>query len=121
MNVSVDEQMIGTNARLSFIQYLPKKPKKWGVKVWVLADSANGYVPAFEIYTCAADGVEHGLAYVVVMHLMEDYVTLTVAVVYMLTIFIPLHSCLKTFSLEKQWHVVLYGQIGMVFPSKNLV
>jgi len=73
MNVSVDEQMIGTKAKLSFIQYLPKKPKKWEVKVWVLADSANGYVPAFEIYTGAADGVEHGLAYGVVMRLMEDY------------------------------------------------
>ena len=27
----------------------------------------------FEIYTCAANGVEHGLAYGVVMRLIEDY------------------------------------------------
>ena len=72
-NVSIDEQMIGTKARLSFIQYLPKKPKKWGVKVWVLADASNGYVPAFEVYTGASETVEHGLAYGVVMRLMEGY------------------------------------------------
>ena len=39
-NVSIDEQMIGTKGRLSFLQYLPKKPKKWGIKLWVLADSS---------------------------------------------------------------------------------
>ncbi len=27
-NVSVDESMIGTKARISFLQYLPKKPTK---------------------------------------------------------------------------------------------
>ena len=72
-NVSIDEQMIGTKARLSYIQYLPKKPKKWGIKVWVLADSSNGYVPAFEVYTGASETVEQGLAYGVVMRLMERY------------------------------------------------
>ena len=50
VNLSIDEQMIGTKARLSFIQYLPKKPQKWGVKMWVVADSDNAYVPRFEIY-----------------------------------------------------------------------
>ena len=41
--VSVDESMINFQGtcRLSFLQYLPKKPKKWGMKAWVLAD--NGY------------------------------------------------------------------------------
>ena len=73
MNVSIDEQMLGTKARISFLQYLPKKPQKWGVKLWVLADSMNGYVPAFDIYTGASDGAEHGLAYNVVMKLMEGY------------------------------------------------
>ena len=31
--VSVDESMIGTRSCLSFIQYVPKKPTKWGIKV----------------------------------------------------------------------------------------
>ena len=73
-HISINEQMIGTKARISFLQYLPKKPKKWGVKLWVLADSSTGYVPAFSVYTRASnDGVTHGLAYHVVMDLMEQY------------------------------------------------
>ena len=30
--VSIDESMIGTKCRLAFIQYMPKKPTKWGIK-----------------------------------------------------------------------------------------
>ena len=43
-NVSVDESMIGTKARISFLQYLPKKPTKWRVKVWVLSDYYQLYL-----------------------------------------------------------------------------
>lgn len=38
---SVDESMIGTKCRLSFIQYMKAKPVKWGIKVWVCADGVN--------------------------------------------------------------------------------
>ena len=31
-NLSVDEQMIGTGCRVNFIQYMPKKPTKFGHK-----------------------------------------------------------------------------------------
>ena len=72
-NVSIDEQMIGTKARISFLQYIPKKPKRWRVKLWVLADSQNGYVPAFDVYTGASNTVEHGLAYSVVMNFIDPY------------------------------------------------
>ena len=41
--VSVDESMIGTRGRLSFIQYMPKKPTKCGIKVWVCSESVTGY------------------------------------------------------------------------------
>lgn len=34
--ISIDESMIGTKCRLSFIQYLPNKPVKWGIKMWVV-------------------------------------------------------------------------------------
>lgn len=73
MNISIDEQMIGTKARISFLQYLPKKPQKWGVKVWTLADSSNGYVTNFEIYTGASDRTKHGLSYDVVMRPYFDH------------------------------------------------
>ena len=36
---TVDESMIRFKGRLAFRQYLPAKPIKWGVKVWVLAES----------------------------------------------------------------------------------
>ena len=41
--LSIDESMISFKNRLSFFQYLPKKPHKWGMKAWVLADAQTGY------------------------------------------------------------------------------
>ena len=41
--ISIDESMISYKGRLSFLQYMPKKPVKWGMKAWVLADARNGY------------------------------------------------------------------------------
>ena len=34
--VSIDESMIAFKGRLSFLQYLPNKPHKWGMKAWVV-------------------------------------------------------------------------------------
>ena len=42
-NLSIDESMISLKGRLSLLQFLPKKPHKWVMKVWVLADSLNSY------------------------------------------------------------------------------
>ena len=41
--VAVDEAMIKFQGRTSLKQYMPMKPIKRGIKVWVLADSSNGY------------------------------------------------------------------------------
>ena len=30
---------------------MPRKLTEWGIKVWVLADSHNGYFSRFEVYT----------------------------------------------------------------------
>ena len=48
--LSIDEGMISYKGRLSFLQYLPKKPKKWGMKAWVLADSKLGYTYNWKLY-----------------------------------------------------------------------
>ena len=40
----MDETMIGFKGRLNFIQYMPEKPTKWGMKAYVLADSRTGYM-----------------------------------------------------------------------------
>ena len=50
-NTSVDEAMIAFRGRLGFRQYLPAKPTKYGIKVWMRADSEHGYCNEFEIYT----------------------------------------------------------------------
>ena len=72
--VSVDEQMIGTKCRIGFRQYLPLKPTKWGIKVWVMADSVSGYCCNLQIYTGKEgnDG-ERGLANRVVKDLLDGY------------------------------------------------
>ena len=50
-NIAIDESIIGFKGQLSWIQYMPKKPTKWGLKAWALADSENGYIWNFKVYT----------------------------------------------------------------------
>ncbi|XP_045184371.2 piggyBac transposable element-derived protein 4-like [Mercenaria mercenaria] len=70
-NVSVDEAMVKFRGRLSFKQYLPAKPTKYGIKIWVRADPANGYVNDFQVYTGRDGPAENGLAHRVVTELMN--------------------------------------------------
>ena len=48
--IAIDESMIGFKGRLLFIQYIPKKPTKWGIKAFVLADSSSGYTHTWRLY-----------------------------------------------------------------------
>ena len=50
-NLSIDESIVGFKGRLSWIQYMPKKPTKWGIKTWTLADASNGYIWNMKVYT----------------------------------------------------------------------
>lgn len=50
-NMAVDEAMIKFKGRCSFLQYLPAKPCKWGIKSWALADSESFYLIDFDVYT----------------------------------------------------------------------
>lgn len=62
-NVSIDEAMIKFRGRLAFRQYMPAKPTKYGIKVWMRSDPTNGYTNEFQIYTGKVDGRrEVGLA-----------------------------------------------------------
>ena len=71
--VAIDEAMIKFQGRSSLKQYNPMKPIKRGIKVWVLADSHNGYFMRFQVYT-GKDGnrVEHGLGERVVKTLTSE-------------------------------------------------
>lgn len=73
-HLSIDEMMVGTRCRVVFLQYLPKKPTKFGIKVWVNSEAKTGYVLNFQIYTGSENRTQgKGLAYRVVMDLMEPY------------------------------------------------
>ena len=75
-HVAIDERMVKSRHRSGFRQYIRDKPTKWGIKLWVLADSSNGYTVDFNIYIGRAAGQEvseNGLGYDVVMRLMAPY------------------------------------------------
>lgn len=47
-HMSIDEQVVPFKGQHSLKRYLPKKPKKWGYKIWARA-GISGYVYDFEI------------------------------------------------------------------------
>ena len=70
--VSIDEAMIPLKGRSSMKQYLPLKPVKSGFKVWAMADSLNGYLVDFNVYTGATGERETALGEKVVLTLADS-------------------------------------------------
>lgn len=71
-NVSIDERMVRSKGRFKFRMYIRDKPTKFGFKLWVLADSKNGYTCHFDIYTGRKNTEKHqGLAFDVVIKLTQ--------------------------------------------------
>lgn len=72
-NLAIDEAMIKWTGRLSFKQYLPAKPIKRGIKVWMRCDSENAFLTDFDIYLGKGTAnSEHGLGHDVVTKLTRD-------------------------------------------------
>ena len=69
--VAVDEAMIKFQGRSSLKQYMPKKPIKRGIKVWVLGDSQTGYFSKFDIYCGKGSSPKKNLGTQVVKTLTE--------------------------------------------------
>ena len=68
----IDEANIKYKGRTSLKQYMPMKPIKRGVKMLCRADSTNGNLCEFDIYTGKCpQGIKHGLGYSVVTHLYQ--------------------------------------------------
>jgi hypothetical protein len=61
--------MIKFQGRSALKHYMPMKPTKRGIKVWVLGDSNNGYFSRFQVYIGKQETREIGLgAHVVKTH-----------------------------------------------------
>ena len=62
--------MVPFKGRLSFRQYMPAKPTKWGIKLWSLCESTTGYMYNFQVYTGKEQGQgEQGLSFRIVAKL----------------------------------------------------
>ncbi|XP_060085361.1 piggyBac transposable element-derived protein 4-like, partial [Ylistrum balloti] len=74
--MSTDETLIPFKGRTKFIQYIPSKPHKWGLKVWTLAESKTGYMYNWEMYTGkqAATNDARGIAHRVVINICSPIV-----------------------------------------------
>ena len=71
--VTVDEAMVKFAGKLSFRQYMPAKPIKRGIKIWMLCDSNSAYLSKFDVYlgkNSMNDG--NGLGYNVVDQLTNE-------------------------------------------------
>ncbi|XP_030644477.1 uncharacterized protein LOC115824894 [Chanos chanos] len=71
-NLAVDERMVPCKGHTGMTQYMKDKPTKWGFKLFVLADSSNGYTVDFSVYTGKNNfPTGQGLSYDSVMSLID--------------------------------------------------
>ena len=61
-NVTIDECMVPFKDPTSLKQYIPSKPNKWGVKIWMLACADNSYIQYIDIYPGKTVRTEGSLA-----------------------------------------------------------
>ena len=77
-HLSIDEGMVPWRGKLSFKVYNPDKPKKYGMKAYMLCDSHNGYVLKFQLYIGKEDMTDKapsqlGKTFDLVRELMAGY------------------------------------------------
>ena len=72
----VDEMMINYKRTYSIIHhFMPKKPKKWVLKVWCLACSISKYVSNFKIYCRIENGIPFHLPSPIAPHGVHSPIT----------------------------------------------
>ena len=73
--MSVDKILVKFKGRLFFKQYLPKPGGKFGIKIWAICDSKNGYLLDFSVYSGKEKDADKNVALStrVVENLSEKY------------------------------------------------
>ena len=70
--VCIDEQLLPFRGRCAFRQYMPKKPSKYRIKIWMMCDYATKYMMNAKVYLGKENNeVARGLASDVVCTLVE--------------------------------------------------
>jgi len=69
--LSIDESMIAFNGRCNLKVYMPLKPVKYGLKVYMLCEAATGFVINWMLHTGNISKSENGVTYKTVMSLVE--------------------------------------------------
>lgn len=75
--MAINERMVKSKDRSGIRQYIKNKPTKWGIQLWVLADSVNGYTCDLDVYigrNAAAAPSANGLGYDLVMKLVQPLI-----------------------------------------------
>lgn len=73
-NLTIDEQLVAFRGRCGFIQYMPSKPAKYGIKIFWLCESQTGYAIDGTIYIGKQPGesVQRNLGMNTVINLIKS-------------------------------------------------
>ena len=68
---AIDEAMVPYKGRSSLKRYMPKKPVRHGLKVWMRSDSTSGFISQYQVYVGKEVSSETGLGARVIKDLMH--------------------------------------------------
>ena len=72
-NVTVDERIVGFRGKCKFKVFMPSKPDKYGLKLWILVCSETNYIKKFTLYLGKENERQTGLGVKVVKDLVGSY------------------------------------------------
>jgi hypothetical protein len=72
-SVTIDEQLYPYRGRCKFVQYMPSKPSKYGLKFWAVCDSQNYYCWNLRFYMGKEDDRDMQVSYgeYITMHMLQ--------------------------------------------------
>ena len=113
--VAIDECMVKSRHGAGFHQFIKDKPTKWGIKLWVLADSSNGYTVDFIIYIGrAAEQLSVNTGLGMMLSCISRPPTLGRDTIFLSTIFTPPLLFLNIFMVRVSLPRVQFYQEGVV-------